>query len=104
MVPSIRSVSSWLPASRKRLALVVVGFSFKIASVPFHQWTPDVYEGAPTSVTAFMAVGTKGVAFLVLLRLLTVSFGDALVEHWDEFTEFLNPWQQPQARRRDDDV
>ena len=42
--------------SRSRAsALVVVGFAFKISSVPFHQWTPDVYEGAPTAVTAFMA-------------------------------------------------
>jgi len=52
------------------LGLLVVGFAFKIASVPFHQWTPDVYEGAPTSVTAFMAVTVKVAAFMALLRVL----------------------------------
>jgi NADH-quinone oxidoreductase subunit N len=52
------------------LGLVVVGFAFKVATVPFHQWAPDVYEGAPTSVTAFMSVTVKAAAFLVLLRFL----------------------------------
>jgi NADH-quinone oxidoreductase subunit N len=46
-----------------RLALLLVGFGFKVAMVPFHGWTPDVYEGAPTTVTAFMAVGVKAAAF-----------------------------------------
>jgi NADH-quinone oxidoreductase subunit N len=50
------------------LALVLVGFGFKIAVVPFHMWTPDVYEGAPTPVTAFFAVGPKAAGFRVLLR------------------------------------
>jgi NADH-quinone oxidoreductase subunit N len=52
-------------------ALVLVGFAFKLSFVPFHMWTPDVYEGAPTSVTAFMAVGTKAAVFAALLRILT---------------------------------
>jgi NADH-quinone oxidoreductase subunit N len=56
------------------LGLLVVGFAFKIASVPFHQWTPDVYEGAPTSVTAFMAVTVKVAAFMTLLRVLGGAF------------------------------
>jgi NADH-quinone oxidoreductase subunit N len=56
------------------LSLLVVGFAFKIASVPFHQWTPDVYEGAPTTVTAFMAVTVKVAAFMTLLRLLASTF------------------------------
>ena len=64
------------------LGLMIVGLGFKVAAVPFHWWVPDVYEGTPTPVTAFMAVGTKGVAFVALLRLLTVSFGDVLVENW----------------------
>ncbi len=51
------------------LALVLVGFAFKISAVPFHQWTPDVYEGAPASVTAFMSVTVKAAAFVALLRL-----------------------------------
>ncbi|MFP4083139.1 MAG: NADH-quinone oxidoreductase subunit N [Candidatus Aminicenantes bacterium] len=52
------------------LGLVIIGFGFKIALVPFHMWTPDVYEGAPTPVTAFFSVGPKVVGFAVLLRIL----------------------------------
>ncbi|MGH0035890.1 MAG: NADH-quinone oxidoreductase subunit N [Myxococcota bacterium] len=55
------------------LGLVLVGFTFKIAAVPFHQWTPDVYEGAPTTVTAFMSVTVKLAAFVVLLRFLELA-------------------------------
>ncbi len=54
--------------------LVLVGFGFKLSFVPFHMWAPDVYEGAPTPVTAFMAVGTKVVMFAALLRLLATAF------------------------------
>jgi NADH-quinone oxidoreductase subunit N len=57
------------------LALVVVGFTFKISAVPFHQWTPDVYEGAPTSVTAFMSVTVKVAAFAGLMRIVVDAFG-----------------------------
>ena len=59
------------------LALVVAGLAFKASVAPFHQWTPDVYEGAPTPVTAFMAVATKAAAFGVLLRLFDVALIDA---------------------------
>ena len=51
------------------LALIVTGLAFKASVAPFHQWTPDVYEGAPTPITAFMAVATKAAAFGVLIRL-----------------------------------
>jgi NADH-quinone oxidoreductase subunit N len=51
------------------LILIVVGFAFKIALAPFHMWSPDVYEGAPTTVTSFMSVGPKAAGFLVLGRL-----------------------------------
>jgi NADH-quinone oxidoreductase subunit N len=54
------------------IALLIVGLAFKASIAPFHQWTPDVYEGAPTPVTAFMAVATKAAAFGVLLRVLDV--------------------------------
>ncbi|MFQ5768548.1 MAG: NADH-quinone oxidoreductase subunit N, partial [Acidobacteriota bacterium] len=64
------------------LGLVLVGLCFKVAAVPFHWWAPDVYEGAPTPVTAFMAVGTKGAALLALLRVVTIGFGDSLVAQW----------------------
>jgi NADH-quinone oxidoreductase subunit N len=52
------------------LALLLVGFGFKLALVPFHMWTPDAYQGAPTPVTAFMSVATKAAAFVALFRLL----------------------------------
>jgi len=61
------------PLAMAGLAMVLVGFAFKISSVPFHQWTPDVYEGAPTSVTAFMSVTVKAAAFVILLRFLGLS-------------------------------
>ncbi|MFH2011446.1 MAG: NADH-quinone oxidoreductase subunit N [Pseudomonadota bacterium] len=55
------------------IGLLIVGFGFKIASVPFHMWTPDVYEGAPTSVTAFMSVGVKAAAFAAFVRVFLYS-------------------------------
>jgi NADH-quinone oxidoreductase subunit N len=58
------------------IALVVAGLAFKSSVAPFHQWTPDVYEGAPTAVTGFMAVATKAAAFGVLLRLFDVALID----------------------------
>lgn len=53
------------------VGLLLVGFAFKLSFVPFHQWTPDVYQGSPTSVTAFMSVGVKAAVFAALLRVLT---------------------------------
>jgi NADH-quinone oxidoreductase subunit N len=61
-------------------ALIAVGFAFKIAVVPFHMWTPDVYQGAPTSVTGFMAAGTKTAGFAILLRVFLVALGPL---QWD---------------------
>jgi NADH-quinone oxidoreductase subunit N len=57
------------------MGLVLIGLAFKIAIVPFHHWVPDVYQGAPTNVTGFMAAATKTAAFAVLLRFLIGSFG-----------------------------
>jgi NADH-quinone oxidoreductase subunit N len=54
-------------------ALILVGFSFKVAAVPFHMWTPDVYQGAPTPVTGFMAVGAKAAGFAALLRIFVTA-------------------------------
>jgi NADH-quinone oxidoreductase subunit N len=62
------------------IALTIVGLAFKASVAPFHQWTPDVYEGAPTPVTAFMAVATKAAAFGVMLRLFDVALIDASVD------------------------
>ena len=57
------------------LALMLVGFAFKVAAVPFHMWTPDVYQGAPSPVTGFMSAVAKAGAFAAMLRVLFTSFG-----------------------------
>jgi NADH-quinone oxidoreductase subunit N len=63
------------------MGLLIVGFGFKVAAVPFHMWAPDVYEGAPTSVTAFMIAGTKAAAFAAFLRVLLTAL-PALQPDW----------------------
>ncbi len=55
------------------VVLILAGLGFKISLVPFHQWTPDVYEGAPTPITAFLSVGSKAAAFAALLRLFSIA-------------------------------
>jgi NADH-quinone oxidoreductase subunit N len=55
-------------------ALILVGFGFKVAAVPFHMWTPDVYQGAPTAVTGFMSSGAKIAGFAALIRIFSVAF------------------------------
>ena len=59
------------------IAMAAVGLAFKTSIAPFHQWTPDVYQGAPTPITAFMAVATKAAAFAVFLRFFDVALGPA---------------------------
>jgi NADH-quinone oxidoreductase subunit N len=61
------------------IGLLAVGFCFKVAAVPFHMWTPDVYQGAPTPVTAFMAAGTKAAGFAVFLRVFAGALGGMVV-------------------------
>jgi NADH-quinone oxidoreductase subunit N len=56
--------------------MLIVGFAFKVSAVPFHMWTPDAYEGAPTSVTAFMSAGAKAAGFAALIRVALGVFGD----------------------------
>ena len=63
------------------IALSAAGLAFKLSIAPFHQWTPDVYEGAPTPVTAFMAVATKAAVFCVLVRFFEVALGPA-IDDW----------------------
>ncbi len=58
------------------LLMLIVGLAFKVSAVPFHQWTPDAYEGAATPATTFMAVAVKSAAFAVLVRVLVLGFGD----------------------------
>ena len=62
-----------LPLLAIGAALILVGFGFKVAAVPFHMWTPDVYQGAPTPVTSFMAVGAKAAGFAALLRIFVTA-------------------------------
>lgn len=83
----ISSVLSRLVASQETLpvmvalVLVMVGFGFKVAAVPFHMWTPDVYEGAPTPITAFISVASKAAGFAVLVRFFLLVFGP-VQEQW----------------------
>jgi NADH-quinone oxidoreductase subunit N len=82
---SISRISAVAASSSPRLvftamALLAIGFCFKVAAVPFHMWTPDVYQGAPTSVTGFMAAGTKTAGFAALLRVFLVALGPL---QWD---------------------
>ena len=58
------------------IVLLVIGFGFKVAAVPFHMWAPDVYQGSPTPVTAFMAVGPKAAAFAAFFRVFTEAIPD----------------------------
>jgi NADH-quinone oxidoreductase subunit N len=64
------------------IAMLIVGFGFKVAAAPFHVWTPDVYEGAPTTVTAFMAVGVKAAAFAAFARVFLHALG-AVHGQWE---------------------
>ena len=65
------------------IGLLLVGFGFKVAAVPFHVWTPDVYEGAPTSVTALMAVGVKAAAFAAFARVFLVAIAETSAD-WSQ--------------------
>ena len=56
------------------LAMILAGLAFKVSAAPFHMWTPDVYQGSPTSITAFMSAATKTAAFVAMLRLLVTAF------------------------------
>ncbi|MDH3207997.1 MAG: NADH-quinone oxidoreductase subunit N, partial [Gemmatimonadota bacterium] len=63
------------------IVFLTIGFGFKVSAVPFHMWTPDVYEGAPAPVTAFMSAGVKAAAFVAFLRVFMVGF-DAAYDSW----------------------
>ncbi|MDZ7373665.1 MAG: NADH-quinone oxidoreductase subunit N [candidate division KSB1 bacterium] len=70
------------------LLMLLIGFGFKIALVPFHMWTPDVYQGAPAPVAGFMATGSKAAAFAALVRLLLGAVGQAY-PHWPDILWIL---------------
>ena len=70
--------------------LIFVGFGYKISAVPFHFWTPDVYEGAPTTITAYLSVASKAAGFALLIRFIKISFFSGISEegYWDLGTAF----------------
>jgi NADH-quinone oxidoreductase subunit N len=70
------------------IALIVAGFGFKISAVPFHFWTPDVYEGAPTPVTAFLSVASKAASFALLVRFFSAVFPETVVLNGIEVKDF----------------
>jgi len=72
MLPTVGNAALMAPYTVAGFGLLIVGLGFKAAIVPFHSWTPDVYEGAPTSVTAFMSAGAKCGAFAALIRVSIV--------------------------------
>lgn len=74
IVAAVAGGTASLPLLLSGAGLMLVGFGFKVGVVPFHMWTPDVYQGAPTSVTAFMAAGAKAAGFAALLRIFASAF------------------------------
>jgi NADH-quinone oxidoreductase subunit N len=75
------AVASLSPLLYVGIALMVVGFAFKVSIVPFHMWTPDVYQGAPTPVTAFMSVATKAAMFAAFVRVFNLALS-SVASHW----------------------
>ena len=84
-IGSLMSAPSASPIAMQLLALglVIVGFAFKVAAVPFHMWTPDAYEGAPPAVTGFMSTGVKAAAFAAFVRVFLSAF-EPLRGTWSE--------------------
>ncbi len=72
------------PALWVGVGLILVGLMFKVSAVPFHMWTPDVYEGTPYPVTAYLAIGSKAAAFALVLRLVAEGFVPA-VDRWEQW-------------------
>ena len=71
------------------LVFVLSGLAFKVSAVPFHMWTPDVYEGAPTPVTAFFANAPKIAAMALLIRVMIGPFGD-LADQWQQIVVLIS--------------
>jgi NADH-quinone oxidoreductase subunit N len=87
IVQSITSMGSHTPGLNPALflgiVLLIAGFGFKIAAAPFQMWVPDVYEGAPTTITAFLSVGSKAAGFAIVLRVFLTSFGASVTMSHD---------------------
>ena len=72
------------------IVLIIAGFGFKIAAVPFQMWAPDVYQGAPTPITAFLSVASKAAGFAVVLRVFYIAFPmDSLIVEWSSIFAIL---------------
>ena len=84
----LTSASEVSPALWVGVAFILVGLGFKVAAVPFHMWSPDVYEGAPYPITAYLAIGSKAAAFALILRLVAEGFVPA-VDRWDQWQMVL---------------
>ena len=89
LVTAMTSPAAVSPGLVVGIVFVIAGLSFKISAVPFHMWTPDVYEGAPTSVTAFMGTAPKVAAMAVLLRTMATPFGH-LLPQWQLLIELVS--------------
>ena len=70
------------------IGLLIIGFAFKVGAVPFHMWTPDVYDGAPTPITGFMAAAVKAAAFAALMRIMVHSLGES-IDTWQNAVWWL---------------
>jgi NADH-quinone oxidoreductase subunit N len=89
MAQMAASASAPNPFLLLAMALIAIGFSFKIALFPFHIWAPDAYEGAPTPITALLSVGSKAAAFAVFLRVFMVAF-PAYQPQWSKLLWILS--------------
>lgn len=85
---SLRAANSIPSLAFLGAGMIIVGLGFKVAAVPFHMWTPDVYQGAPTSVTAFMSVGAKAGGFAALLRIFVAAFPETAAT-WGPLTMWI---------------
>ena len=77
LAPAITASGTFSGVESLAVVFVIVGFAFKVSAVPFHQWAPDVYEGAPTPITAFLSVASKAAGFVALVTLIFVAFPNA---------------------------
>ena len=81
---ALMSAGDVSPALWVGVALILVGLGFKVSAVPFHMWAPDVYEGSPYPITAYLAIGSKAAAFALVLRLVAEGFVPA-AGRWDQW-------------------
>ena len=89
MLQQLRLGAVETPLALSGIALLTIGLSFKVAIVPFHMWTPDVYSGAPTPVTGFMSAAAKAAGFAIMIRILLVGIPLEQVEGWETILGWL---------------